>query len=209
VYYDTSSAYNGGMSLATISHATNSLMGFITYNAAPIKPTNFVVTTTVDGIEITCEGNEVQSTSSGTNGNITQVMFFYSTTEFGTYEVLGTDTTIIRTLVSGTTYSYTAQMNNTISSVLLEIGRSYYFKVATINDLCIQYQAELAGRVIAGQQSDTVLAQYGKLQFIKVRNVTNTAWQAGTINYRNISNTAWTAGVAKERDLTNDHWLGN
>ena len=58
-----------------------------------------------------------------------------------------------------------------------KIGKKYYFKVAAINDLCIQYQAEASTtRVAAGEASTSTYIQYGHAQFIKIRNQTNTAW---------------------------------
>ena len=92
------------------SGIAQSMLGFIGYNAAPVQPTSLTITTTSTGISITCEGNELNSLSSGTTvGAVTQLLLFYSLTSGGTYNVATTITTITRTLVSGTTYRYTAQ----------------------------------------------------------------------------------------------------
>jgi len=115
-------------------------------------------------------------------GPVVYVRFFYSTTVGGTYNYLGADTSIVRTLISGTTYQYTAVFEG---GVTLEQGRKYYFKVATMNDVCIQYQSENAGSIPASEQSAAVLAKYGSANLVNVRNATNTAWNTITVKVRN------------------------
>ncbi len=198
VYYDNSIVYNGTFSTATVNNATQSMMGFITYNAGPVKPTNLVITQTTNGISITCRGNEAQSLSSGTTiGAVSQVTFFYSTTLGGTYAVLGTDTSITRTLISGTTYQYTAEITGT-----LNLGEIYYFKVATKNDVSIQYQVDNAGSVAASEQSDAVEALYGNL--IHTRSVTN-VWGSSTVQVR--GGGSWNSATIKKRNDTNTEWI--
>jgi hypothetical protein len=219
VYYDTSVTYNGTFSTATVNNSTQSLMGFINYNAAPVKPTNLVITTTTTGIQITCQCNEVQSlsVSSGTTvGDVSQILFLYSENNV-TYKVLTTDTSITRTLVSGlTTYQYVANASGTYTNKIT-LGRKYYFKVAAINDLCIQYQAESSTtRVAAGEDSDASFAQYGRQQFIKIRNVTNTAWVypldvnlvPTLTRIRNLGDTQWIYGDVYIRDASGN-WVLN
>ena len=198
VYYDNSIVYNGTFSTATVNNSTQSLMGFITYNAGPVKPTNLVITQTTNGISITCRGNEAQSLSSGTTiGAVSQVMFFYSTTLGGTYAVLGTDTSITRTLISGTTYQYTAEITGT-----LNLGEIYYFKVATKNDVSIQYQVDNAGSVAASEQSDAVQSVYGNL--IYRRTVAN-VWGSSTVQVR--GGGLWNNSTIKKRNVANTEWI--
>lgn len=202
-FTSTVNAGTGNISGASISHATNSLMGFITYNACPPQPTTLVITTTATGISITCRSNEAQSLVSATVGEVVYVRFFYSKTIGGTYNYLGADTTITRTLISGTTYQYTATFSG---GVTLIQGERYYFKVATMNDLCIAYQAENAGSIPASEQSTAVLAQYGRANIVSVRNPTNTAWTKIDVNVRNAANSAWTNAEVAVRDATNTDW---
>ena len=204
-FSSTVNAGTGNISGASISFATQSLMGFITYNACPPQPTNLVITTTATGISITCRSNEAQSLVSASVGEVVYVRFFYSTTVGGTYNYLGADTTITRTLISGTTYQYTA----TFSGGALTQGKRYYFKVATMNDLCIAYEAENAGSIPASEQSTAVLAQYGRANIVSVRNPTDTAWTKIDVKVRNAANSAWTNAEVAVRDATNTDWAYN
>ena len=205
-FSSTVNAGTGNISGASISFATQSLMGFITYNACPPQPTNLVITTTATGISITCRSNEAQSLVSASVGEVVYVRFFYSTTVGGTYNYLGADTTITRTLISGTTYQYTATFSG---GVTLTQGKRYYFKVATMNDLCIAYQAENAGSIPASEQSTAVLAQYGSANIVSVRNPTNTAWTKIDVKVRNAANSAWTNAEVAVRDAANTDWAYN
>ena len=216
VYYDASVTYNSTFSTATVNNTTQSMMGFINYNAAPVQPTSLVITTTTTGIQITCQCNEVQSLSSGTTvGAVSQILFLYSEDNV-TYKVLTTDTSITRTLVSGTTYQYLASASGTYTNTIT-LGRKYYFKVAAINDLCIQYQAEApTTRVAAGEDSAASFAQYGRQQFIKIRNQTNTAWVYPVdvnlvptlTRIRNLADTQWIYGDVYIRDASGN-WVLN
>ena len=197
VYYDSSIVYNGTFSTATINNSTQSLMGFITYNAGPVQPTSLAITTTTNGISITCEGNESQSISTGSVGAVSEVMFFYSLTLGGTYNVLGTDTSITRTLISGTTYQYTADITGT-----LNLGENYYFKVATRNDVSIQYEIDNAGSVAASEQSAAVQALYGNL--IHTRNISN-VWGSSNVQVR--AGGSWNPCIIKKRNDTNTAWI--
>ena len=190
------------------SGIAQSMLGFVGYNAAPVQPTSLIITTTSTGISITCQGDELNSLSSGTTvGAVTQLLLFYSLTSGGTYNVATTITTITRTLVSGTTYRYTAQSTGIGA---LTLGQSYFFKVASINDVCIQYQAEAASRVAAGEQSIAVQQTYGAANFIKVRNSTNTAWANASISVRTLidGTLTWSGATIKKRSSTNT-WLKN
>ena len=190
------------------SGIAQSMLGFVGYNAAPVQPTSLIITTTSTGISITCQGDELNSLSSGTTvGAVTQLLLFYSLTSGGTYNVATTITTITRTLVSGTTYRYTAQATGIGA---LTLGQSYFFKVASINDVCIQYQAEAASRVAAGQQSIAIQQTYGAANFIKVRNSTNTAWANASISVRTLigGTLTWSGATIKKRSSTNT-WLNN
>ena len=206
VYYDSSVSSTGAMSLATTTHLNQSMMGFITYNACPPQPTSLVITNTATGISITCQSNEAQSLVSATVGEVVYVRFFYSTTVGGTYNYLGADTSITRTLISGTTYQYTATFSG---GVTLTQGKRYYFKVATMNDLCIQYQAENVGSIPASEQSTAVLAQYGRANIVSVRNAGDAAWTRIDVKVRNAANTAWTNADVAVRDAANTGWTYN
>ena len=205
-FSSTVNAGTGNISGASITQTTQSLMGFITYNACPPQPTNLAITTTATGISITCQSNEAQSLVSATVGLVVYVRFFYSTTVGGTYNYLGRDTAITRTLISGTTYQYTATFSG---GVTLTQGKRYYFKVATMNDLCIAYEAENAGSIPASEQSTAVLAQYGRANIISVRNPTDTAWTKIDVKVRNAANSAWTNAEVAVRDATNTDWAYN
>lgn len=210
---------NAGETAATSVTATTntvnsgiaqSILGFVGYNAAPVQPTSLTITTTSTGISITCQGDEVNSLSSGTTvGAVTQLLLFYSLTSSGTYSVATTITTITRTLISGTTYRYTAQATGTYSGALI-LGQSYFFKVASINDVCIQYQAEAASRVAAGEQSSSVQQVYGSADIVKVRNSTNTAWANASISVRTLigGTLQWSGAIVKKRSSTNT-WLNS
>lgn len=205
-FTSTANAGTGNIVSATITHSTQSMMGFITYNACPPQPTSLVITNTATGISITCQSNEAQSLVSATVGEVVYVRFFYSTTVGGTYNYLGADTSITRTLISGTTYQYTATFSG---GVTLTQGKRYYFKVATMNDLCIQYQAENVGSIPASEQSTAVLAQYGRANIVSVRNAGNTAWTRIDVKVRNAANTAWTNADVAVRDAANTGWTYN
>jgi hypothetical protein len=208
VYYDTSVTYNSSFSTATINNTTQSMMGFINYNAAPVQPTNFVITTTTTGIQVTCRCNEAQSLSSGTTvGAVSRILFLYSADDV-TYDVLTTDTSITRTLVSGTTYEYLANASGTYSNIIT-LGSNYYFKVAAINELCLQYDAEAANRVAAGQATTSSFAQYGSANFFTIRNATNASWKAPTVKVRNAGNTGWVDASLSIRNFTNTNWILN
>ena len=158
----------------------------------------------------------MQSLSSGTTvGAVSQILFLYSEDNV-TYKVLTTDTSITRTLVSGTTYQYLASASGTYTNTIT-LGRKYYFKVAAINDLCIQYQAEApTTRVAAGEDSAASFAQYGRQQFIKIRNQTNTAWVYPVdvnlvptlTRIRNLADTQWIYGDVYIRDASGN-WVLN
>ena len=195
-FTSTANAGTGNITGETINNATQSMMGFITYNAGPVQPTNFTITTTTNGISITCQGNENQSISTGSIGAVSEIVFFYSETLGGTYNVLETDTSIVRTLISGTTYQYTAT-----SSDLLPLGKIYYFKVATKNDVSIRYQVDVPGSVAASQQSVAVQALYGNL--IHTRSVTN-VWNSTSVKIR--GGGIWNNATIKKRTSTNT-WL--
>ena len=205
-FSSTANAGTGNIVGSSITHSTQSMMGFITYNACPPQPTSLVITTTATGISITCQSNEAQSLVSATVGLVVYVRFFYSKTLGGTYNYLGADTAITRTLISGTTYQYTATFSG---GVTLTQGERYYFKVATMNDLCIQYQAENVGSIPASEQSTAVFAQYGRANIVKVRNAANTAWTDIEVKVRNVANTAWTNAEVAVRDATNTDWAYN
>jgi hypothetical protein len=181
VYYDTTVTPTGSISLATVLNTSQAVLGFITYNNAPTQPTSVVFSNTVDGITVTCRSNEANSISSGSIGSVSRVSFFYSTAAAGTYTYFGSDTSITRTLVSGTTYQYTASISG---GVTLTQGNYYYFKVALMNDVCIQYQAEIPSSIPAGQQSaqpaDSI--QYGTGGFVSVF---NTSWIPASIYVHN------------------------
>ena len=205
-FSSTVNAGTGNISGASITQTTQSLMGFITYNACPPQPTTLVITTTATGISITCQSNEAQSLVSATVGLVVYVRFFYSKTIGGTYNYLGADTAITRTLISGTTYQYTATFSG---GVTLTQGERYYFKVATMNDLCIAYQAENAGSIPASEQSTAVLAQYGRANIVSVRNPTDTGWTKIDVKVRNAADSAWTNAEVAVRDATNTDWAYN
>lgn len=205
-FSSTANAGTGNIVGSSITHASQSMMGFITYNACPPQPTSLVITTTATGMSITCQSNEAQSLVSATVGAVVYVRFFYSTTIGGTYNYLGADTAITRTLISGTTYQYTATFSG---GVTLTQGERYYFKVATMNDLCIQYQAENAGSIPASEQSTAVFAQYGRANIVSVRNPTNTAWTKIDVKVRNATNLAWTTAEVAVRDAANTNWAYN
>ena len=205
-FSSTANAGTGNIVGSSITHSTQSMMGFITYNACPPQPTSLVITTTATGISITCQSNEAQSLVSATVGLVVYVRFFYSKTLGGTYNYLGVATSITRTLISGTTYQYTATFSG---GVTLTQGERYYFKVATMNDLCIQYEAENVGSIPASEQSTAVLAQYGRANIVKVRNAANTAWTNMEVKVRNAANTAWTNAEVAVRDATNTDWAYN
>jgi hypothetical protein len=196
-FTSTVNAGTGNITGQTITHATQSMMGFITYNAGPVKPVNFTVTPTTNGISITCQGNESQSISTGSVGAVSQIIFFYSETLTGTYNVLEISTSITRTLISGTTYQYTATSSN-----LLDLGKSYYFKVSTRNDVSIQYEVDVPGSFAASEQSDAVNALYGNL--IHTRNGIN-VWDSTTVKVRGIG--VWNNATIKKRNDTNTTWL--
>ena len=217
VYVDTFTstvdAGTGPMSLSTVSNLTNSLMGFITYNAAPRQPTNLVITNTNTGISITCRSDEAQSyipantlTPTIASGEVVRVSFFYSDTILGTYNYLGEDSSIIRTLISGTTYNYTATFEG---GVTLIQGKKYYFKVALRNDVCIAYESENAGSRAASQQSAEVYAQYGSADIIKKRNLSNTLFLKSEFKIRDNLNLTWSNAKVAKRDSTNSFWVYN
>jgi hypothetical protein len=176
-YYDTTVTMSGNISTATVLNANTSQMGFITYNNAPQQPTSVVFSTITTGISVTCRSNEVNSISTGSVGAVSRIRFFYSDTAAGTYTYFGADTTISRTLISGTTYEYTALITG---GTTLNQGGKYYFKVALMNDVCIQYQSENAGSIPAGAQSaPSPLTQYGTGGFVTVYD--GAAWNPAPI----------------------------
>lgn len=188
VYEAGSVTMTGNMSVSTILDNDSCQLGYITYNNAPIAPTIVSFVTTTTGIRVTCRGDESDSLSSGSIGAVSRVMFFYSTTSGGTYNYLGVDTSITRTLVSGTTYQYVAEVSG---GTTLQQGHSYYFKVATVNDVCIQYNSEnsgsRAGSALSATQSSP--SQYGTSGFVKVYN--GTTWNAAPVYVYN--GTTWVA----------------
>jgi hypothetical protein len=188
----------------TLRNSSNSIMGFITYNASPPQPTDLVITNTNTGISITCQSNEVQSFISGVTASaVVNVRFFYSETLAGTYNYLGADTTITRTFISGTTYQYVATFEG---GTTLTQGKKYYFKVATMNDVCVAYQSENTGSIPASQQSTAVRAIYGSANVVRVRNPGNSDWTTIDVKIRNTIGGWDTAEVAVRK---NGEWLYN
>jgi hypothetical protein len=210
VYVDTftstSDAGTGPMSLGSVSNATNSLMGFITYNAAPRQPINLIITKTNTGISITCESDEAQSFISGVTASaVVNVRFFYSETLAGTYNYLGADTTITRTFISGTTYQYVATFEG---GTTLTQGKKYYFKVATMNDVCTQYEIDVPGSLAASQQSTAVRSIYGSANVVRVRNPGNSDWTTIDVKVRNTIG-GWNTAEVARRNAANTEWLYN
>jgi hypothetical protein len=169
IYYDTTVTTTGNMSTATVLDTNIAQMGFITYNNAPQQPTSVVFSTMPDGISVTCQSNEINSlySTTGSLGAVSRVSFFYSDTAGGTYTYLGSDTSISRALSSGTTYTYAASITG---GTTLNQGGYYYFKVALMNDLCIQYQLENPTAKASGQPSAQPASptQYGTGGFVTV-----------------------------------------
>jgi hypothetical protein len=205
-FSNTVNAGTGNLPSSTITHSSQSLMGFITYNASPPQPTNLVITTTNTGITITCRSNEAQSIATGSIGAVSRIRFFYSLTLLGTYNYLGIDTSITRTLISGTTYQYTATFEG---GTTLTQGRKYFFKVATMNDVCIAYQTENTSSIPASQQSTAVEAQYGNGNILNIRNSSNSSWIKTDFKVRNLSNNNWSNASVAIRDATNSFWVYN
>jgi len=172
IYYDTTVTPTGNISLTTVLDTNLAGLGFITYNNAPAQPTNVTFSNTLDGISVICQSNEANSISSGSIGAVSRIRFFYSTTAAGTYTYVDSDTSITRTLISGTTYQYIASISG---GTTLTQGNYYYFKVALMNDVCIQYQAEIPTSIPAGQQSAQPASstQYGTGGFVTVYDGTN------------------------------------
>jgi hypothetical protein len=181
-----------------------SLMGFITYNAGPVKPTSLFITKISDGISITCQGDETQSLINKETivGAVTQVMIFYSDSESGTYNRLENVGLISRNLVSGTTYKYECESTNNLKLVL---GNTYFFKVATRNDVSIQYETDNFNSVAASNQSGFFQATYGDLlNSAYTRNNTN-QWVGTTTKVR-VDN-GWVDTTIKKRNSTNTGWV--
>jgi hypothetical protein len=183
VYTDSTVTESGNM-VPVLETSNESNLGFITYNNAPVQPTSVVFTTTSDGISVTYQGNEVNSLVnsliSDISGNVTQTLFFYSTTQNGTYNILGFDKSITRTLISGTTYRYTASFSG---GTTLQKGQPYYFKIASLNDICIDYAKERSLTYVAGAQSivQSTPIKYGTGGFVKVYTTAGT-WVNAPIN---------------------------
>ena len=207
-FSSTANAGTGGFSSSTRTHLSQSLMGFITYNACPPQPTNLVITTTNTGISVTCRSNEAQSIATGSIGAVSRVRFFYKDLDplLSTYNYLGIDTSITRTLISGTTYEYTATFEG---GTTLTQGRKYFFKVATMNDVCIAYQSENAGYIPASEQSTAVEAQYGNANILNIRNSANSSWVKTDFKVRNLLNNNWSNASVAIRDATNSFWVYN
>jgi hypothetical protein len=205
-FSSTANAGTGNLPSLTRTHISQSLMGFITYNACPPKPTNLVITTTNTGISITCQSNESQSIATGSVGAVVYVRFFYLDSLTGIYNYLGTDTSITRTLISGTTYQYQATFEG---GTTLTQGRKYFFKVATMNDVCIKYQSEQVGSLPASEQSTAVEAQYGSSNILNIRNSANSSWVKTDFKVRNLLNNNWSNTSVAIRDATNSFWVYN
>ena len=214
----------------TLRNADYSIMGYVSYSCAPVKPVtaNLEFITTPFGIKVTYRGNEVDSmttntasiVSTTTVGIVNQIMFFFSETLAGPYEYLATRTNITRTLVSSTSanpsnpaptgqtaiitsaiFEYTGDISGNYLNTIT-VGKKYFFKVASVNDCCTAYQAESsATRIIAGEQSEPVYVQYGHAQFIKIRNFTDTTWVYP------IDSTTLQPTHVYIRDSTNTTWI--
>jgi hypothetical protein len=213
LYTSTANAGTGNLPTVAATTTSNCIMGYITYNASPPQPTNLIITTTNTGISIICQSNEAQSyipanalTPTIAAGEVVSVRFFYSETLLGTYLYLGIDISITRTLISGTTYQYTATFEG--GSTLTQ-GRKYFFKVATMNDVCIAYESENTGSIPASQQSTAVEAQYGKADIIKKRNLSNTLFLKSEFKVRDNLNLTWSNAKVAKRDATNSFWVYN
>lgn len=246
-YQDPAELATSAVQVTTPLYSTSCLMGYINYSCAPVKPVtaslNFI--TTPFGIQVEYTGDEVNSmttnsasvVSTTTIGIVTRIMFFFSETLAGPYNYLATRPNITRTLVSSTSanpsnpaptgqtqiitsaiFKYVGDISGNYLNTIT-IGKKYYFKVASVNDCCIQYQAEASTtRIAAGEQSEPVLVQYGHQQFIKIRNATNTDWvyptdtttQQPTLTYiRNANNNGWINGEVNIRNANNDGWILN
>jgi hypothetical protein len=199
IYQDTSTGNaSSAISTATISQTTSSMMGFITYNNAPVQPTSFTVTNTATGISYSCQGDEVNSLASGTTiGAVTTVKILYSTTSGSGYSTIA-PTTFTRTLVSGTTYSYTGTLTTTLTS-----GSLYYFKIASVNDAALAYNANGGGAPSA--EASAVFGAPPQLFYI--RRPGNAAWSNVAVGARNAGNTGWTHTPVYKRDPTNTFWI--
>jgi hypothetical protein len=199
IYQDTSTGNaSSAISTATISQTTSSMMGFITYNNAPVQPTSFTMTNTAAGVSYSCQGDEVNSLASGTTiGAVTTVLILYSTTSGSGYSTVA-PTTFTRTLVSGTTYSYTGTLTTTLTAGVL-----YYFKIATRNDAALAYNANGAGAPSA--EASAVFGTPPQLFF--VRKPSNLAWSNVAVGVRNAGNTGWTHTPVYKRDPTNTFWI--
>jgi hypothetical protein len=177
VYTDTGVTKSGNMVLNPLKSGDCQL-GFITYNNAPVIPSNVIFTSISNGISVTYQGNEANSISTGSVGAVVSIRFFYSTSANGNYTYFGTDTSISRTLISGTTYQYSGSFSG---GSILQQGVYYYFKVASVNDICIQYQIENPTSIPSGEISavQSLPIQYGNANFVNVYN--GTSWNAAPI----------------------------
>jgi len=193
IYYDATTTSTSATSLSTIQSSGISMMGFITYNNAPVQPTNVIFSNTPTGISVSCRGNETNSISQDGIGAVSKILFFYSTTLNGTYFYLGEGTSFTRNIFSGTTYTYTASISSG-----LEQGVSYYFKVATVNDVCIQYQIDHSGSLAASAQSAASLVKFGTGGFVNVYNGAN--WNPADIYIYNGSSWVLKSSVFAKSD---------
>jgi hypothetical protein len=111
----------------------------------------------------------------------------------GTYFYLGKGDSFTRNIFSGATYTYTASISSG-----LEQGVSYYFKVATVNDVCIQYEIDHPGSLAASAQSAASQVKFGTGGFVNVYN--GASWNPAEIYIYNGSSWVLKSSVFAKSD---------
>ena len=198
-YVDTSTgSQTSNFTIGAVTWATTSIMGYITYNNAPVQPTNFTVTTTSEGISFTCRGDEVRSLSSGTTvGAVSSAFIFYTNLATLTTTKVA-PTTFSRTLNAGTVYNYAGTLTSGPT-----LGVEYAFAIATINDVCIATNANSASA-----RSTPVTAVFGlKPQLFFTRNVANNAWSNAAVGIRDATDSTWSHTAVYKRNTANTGWI--
>jgi len=201
IYLDTTVGSSSSAISANTYYTSNSMLGFVSYSVAPVQPTSFSVTTTSNGISYTCQADEstsLVSASITTNGAVSSLFIFYSTTSGSGFSKVA-PTSFVRTFSGiGVIYTYTGTLTTTLT-----VGQTYYFKVALINDACVAFNANAAGAISA--EFGPVVFGYPVL--FQIRNITNTGWSNVAVGIRDPTNSSWSHASVYKRDPTNTFWI--
>jgi hypothetical protein len=214
--------YQGGPFTSPLLTITNpppptqnvTISGNVTYNGSPqaytltgtpASPAPSGTPSTFTNADTYTSANISVTAGSGyTLGSVTGSFVINPITITGmTFTLNGVSFTTAQSRTAGTNYtiavSSTTPSGGTVSPTSTTVSSPGSYTLSSSG----------SGNYQGGPFTSPVLTLTSGVNFIKVRNASNTAWENATLRVRNGSNTAWVQGTAKVRNSTNTDWINN